>query len=48
MAFLGTINNVPITMLGVTRFGQSGSLQDIYQHHGLDADTVVAAGLDLC
>ncbi|MFG2276886.1 pyruvate dehydrogenase [Streptomyces chartreusis] len=48
LAFLGAVNNVPIATLGVTRFGQSGSLQDVYRHHGLDADTVVAAGLDLC
>ena len=33
--------------LGVTRFGQSGDLESVYRHHGLDADSVVAAALDL-
>ncbi|KAA9162639.1 pyruvate dehydrogenase [Amycolatopsis acidicola] len=47
LSFLATINRVPTTALGVTRFGQSGSLEDVYRHHGLDADSVVRAALDL-
>lgn len=47
LAFLATINNVPVTTLGVTRFGQSGELDQVYRHHGIDADSVVAAALDL-
>lgn len=47
LAFLGTIRNVPVTTLGVTRFGQSGSLGDVHRHHGIDADSIVAAALDL-
>ncbi|WP_408055540.1 transketolase-like TK C-terminal-containing protein [Streptomyces radicis] len=47
LAFLATVNGVPLTALGVTRFGQSGSLDDVYRHHGIDADSVVAAALDL-
>jgi len=47
LAFLATINRVPTTALGVTRFGQSGSLEDVYRHHGLDADSIVRAALDL-
>jgi pyruvate dehydrogenase E1 component len=31
----------------VTRFGQSGDLDDVYRYHGLDADSIVAAALDL-
>ncbi|WP_406432318.1 pyruvate dehydrogenase [Streptomyces sp. NBC_00631] len=45
--FLATINRVPVSSLGVTRFGQSGSLEDVYHHHGLDADSIVRAALDL-
>jgi pyruvate dehydrogenase E1 component len=45
--FLATINRVPCSSLGVTGFGQSGSLHDVYRHHGLDADTIVRAALDL-
>ncbi|MFP5021591.1 transketolase-like TK C-terminal-containing protein [Pseudonocardia phyllosphaerae] len=47
LAFLAGVNRVPATHLGVTRFGQSGDLASVYAHHGLDADTVVGAALDL-
>jgi pyruvate dehydrogenase E1 component len=33
--------------LGVTRFGQSGDLDAVYRHHGLDTDSIVAAALGL-
>jgi pyruvate dehydrogenase E1 component len=33
--------------LGVSAFGQSGNLEDVYRHHGIDADSIVRAGLDL-
>jgi pyruvate dehydrogenase E1 component len=47
LAFLAGVNAVPATHLGVTRFGQSGDLDDVYRYHGLDTDSIVAAGLDL-
>lgn len=47
LAFLATVNRVPTAALGVTRFGQSGSLEDVYRYHGLDADSIVRAALDL-
>ncbi|WP_210588158.1 pyruvate dehydrogenase [Streptomyces sp. GESEQ-35] len=47
LTFLATVNRVPTTALGVTRFGQSGSLEDVYRHHGIDADSIVRAALDL-
>ncbi|WP_248965043.1 transketolase-like TK C-terminal-containing protein [Sphaerisporangium perillae] len=47
LAFLAGVHQVPATHLGVTRFGQSGSIEDVYRHHGLDADAIVAACLDL-
>jgi pyruvate dehydrogenase E1 component len=47
LAFLATINHVPSTSLGVTRSGQSGSLEDVYRYHGLDADSIVRAGLNV-
>ncbi|MBW8797550.1 MAG: pyruvate dehydrogenase [Streptomyces sp.] len=43
LAFLGTIRNTPVTTLGVTAFGQSGSIEDVYRHHGIDTSGVVAA-----
>ena len=47
LAFLATINRVRTTALGVTRFGQSGSLEDVYRHHGIDTDSIIRAALDL-
>ena len=47
LAFLATISRVPVTCLGVSEFGQAGSLRDVYRHHGLDAESVVGAALDL-
>jgi pyruvate dehydrogenase E1 component len=47
LAFLTGVRRVPGTHLGVTRFGQSGDLESVYRHHGLDADTIVGAALDL-
>jgi pyruvate dehydrogenase E1 component len=47
LAFLAGINQVRATHLGVTRFGQSGDLQAVYRHHGIDADSIVTAALDL-
>jgi pyruvate dehydrogenase E1 component len=47
LAFLAGIRSVPASFLGVTTFGQSGDLSSVYRHHGLDADSVVGAALDL-
>lgn len=47
LAFLATVNRVAHTALGVTGFGQSGSLGDVYRHHGIDTDSIVRAALDL-
>ncbi|MFD7795303.1 transketolase C-terminal domain-containing protein [Streptomyces sp. NPDC059759] len=47
LAFLATIHRVPLRRLGVTRFGQSGSLDEVYRYHGIDTDSIVGAALDL-
>jgi pyruvate dehydrogenase E1 component len=47
LGFLAAINAVPLTPLGVTRFGQSGDLEDVYRHHEIDAESIVGAALDL-
>ena len=47
LAFLAAVNAVPLTPLGVTSFGQSGDLDDVYRHHEIDAESVVGAALDL-
>jgi pyruvate dehydrogenase E1 component len=47
LAFLTGLHRVRGAHLGVIRFGQSGDLDSVYRHHGLDADTIVGAALDL-
>ena len=47
LAFLGAVHGAPITCLGVHRFGQSGDLAELYEHHEIDAESVVGAALDL-
>ena len=47
LSFLGAIQDVPITCLGVDDFGQSGDVADLYRVFGIDADTIVGAALDL-
>ena len=47
LAFLAGIHRVPAAHLGVTRFGQSGDLRSVFRHHGLDADSIVGAALDV-
>jgi pyruvate dehydrogenase E1 component len=47
LAFLGAVNATPLTPLGVTRFGQSGDLAEVYEHHEIDAEAIVGAALDL-
>jgi pyruvate dehydrogenase E1 component len=43
LSFLGA----PIACLGVQRFGQSGDIAELYEHHQIDAESVVGAALDL-
>ncbi len=43
LAFLGS----PITCLGVQRFGQAGDIAELYEHHQVDAESVIGAALDV-
>jgi pyruvate dehydrogenase E1 component len=47
LSFLGQVTGARCSALGVTEFGQSGDIADLYRHHGIDTDTIVGAGLDL-
>lgn len=47
LAFLATVHRVDHLALGVAGFGQSGSLEDVYRHHGIDTDSIIGAALDL-
>ncbi|HOY76247.1 MAG TPA: transketolase [Hyphomonadaceae bacterium] len=43
LSWLGSVQRNPVHPLGVTRFGESGDLSDLYAKHQLDADSIIAA-----
>lgn len=43
LGWLGAVAGHRTRPLGVEHFGQTGSLQDLYKHHGIDANAIVAA-----
>ncbi len=47
LAFLAGVHRVRATHLGVTSFGQSSDLAAAYALHGIDADAIVSAALDV-
>jgi pyruvate dehydrogenase E1 component len=47
LSFLAAIRGAPIACLGVSDFGQSGDVDDLYRVFGIDTDTIVGAASDL-
>jgi pyruvate dehydrogenase E1 component len=47
LAFLSAVRRKAIACLGVHDFGQSGDVGDLYEHFGIDVDTIVGAAFDL-
>lgn len=47
LAFLAAVRGVRSINLGVTEFGQTGTLQELYRLHGIGADAQIGAALDL-
>lgn len=47
LSFLSQVNRVPTRNLGVTQFGQSGSMEDVHRLHGIDSDSIIRSVLDL-
>lgn len=47
LSFLGAARMVPQACLGVSEFGQSGDLEPLYEHHGIDVETIIGASLDV-
>ena len=43
LSWLGAVRGHKVRALGVEHFGQSGSLGELYAHHGLDAGAILAA-----
>lgn len=47
LSFLAGVRGDRLRSLGVTRFGQAANLQDAYRLHGIDAESITSAALDL-
>ena len=47
LAFLAAVRGAPITSLGVSDFGQSGDVADLYRYFEIDTDTIAGAAIDL-
>ena len=43
LAWLGSVMGHRTRSLGVEHFGQTGTIQDIYRHFGIDAQGIIAA-----
>ena len=43
LSWLGAVRGHRIAPLGVSAFGQSGDLPDLYATYGIDADAIAAA-----
>jgi pyruvate dehydrogenase E1 component len=47
LAWLGAVHGHRVRGLGVEHFGQTGSVDDLYRHYGIDADAIMAAAAAL-
>jgi pyruvate dehydrogenase E1 component len=43
LAWLGSMLHAPLRALGVTAFGESAALPDLYHKHQIDADAILSA-----
>jgi pyruvate dehydrogenase E1 component len=43
LAWLGAVAGHRVRPLGVEHFGQTGSIEDLYRHYGIDANAIIAA-----
>ena len=48
LGWLGSVHGQRVRALGVERFGQSGSIDDLYRHHGIDSDAILDACAAAC
>ena len=48
LSWLGSVGRHRVLPLGVTRFGQSGDVQDLYHAYELDVDAILDAAARLC
>jgi pyruvate dehydrogenase E1 component len=45
LSWMGAVHGHKVQALGVEHFGQSGTIKDLYLHHGIDANSIVDAAL---
>ena len=43
LAWLGAVQGHRVRPLGVEHFGQTGAIEDLYRHYGIDAHAIIAA-----
>jgi pyruvate dehydrogenase E1 component len=43
LGWLGSVFGHRLEALGVEQFGQTGTIQDLYRHHGIDANAIIDA-----
>jgi pyruvate dehydrogenase E1 component len=43
LGWLGSVSGHRVRALGVEHFGQSGTINDLYRHYGIDTNSIVAA-----
>jgi pyruvate dehydrogenase E1 component len=47
LGWIGSVRGHRVEALGVEHFGQTGSIGDLYRHHGLDANAIIDAAESL-
>ena len=48
LSWLGAVSGHRVYPLGVETFGQSGDINDLYEHYGLDAEAILDAAARAC
>ena len=43
LGWLGSVRGHRVEALGVEHFGQTGTISDLYRHHGIDANAIIDA-----
>ena len=43
LGWLGSVRGHRVEALGVEQFGQTGTIGDLYRHHGMDANAIIDA-----
>jgi pyruvate dehydrogenase E1 component len=47
LGWIGSVRGHRLEALGVEAFGQTGTIQDLYRHHGIDANAIIDAAESL-